>query len=66
MQNNSDRTADPGRRRFIQQAAAAGLLTAMGARFPTAYGESTGQGGGRVARTILICLLYTSDAADDL
>ena len=54
MQNNSDRAADPGRRRFIQQAAAAGLLTAMGARFPTAYGESTGQGGARMARTILM------------
>ncbi len=53
MQSKSDRTTDPGRRRFIQQAAAAGLLTAIGARIPIAYGKSGGQGGTKPARTIL-------------
>ena len=41
MQSKTDRMADAGRRRFIKQAAAAGVLTAMGSRFPTAHGEST-------------------------
>lgn len=54
MQSESDRSADPGRRRFIKRAAAAGLLTAMGSRFPLAYGESTGLGGSNMARTILM------------
>jgi hypothetical protein len=54
MQRKTDRTADPGRRRFIKQAAAAGVLTAMGSHVPIARGESTGQGGSSMARTILM------------
>lgn len=41
MQSDADKTADPGRRRFVNQAAAAGLLAAMGSQFPIASGVST-------------------------
>jgi predicted amidohydrolase YtcJ len=54
MQSKSDKTADSGRRRFIKQAAAAGVLTAVGSRFPIAYGESTKQRGINMARMILM------------
>ncbi len=54
MANKSEKTADPGRRRFIKQAAAAGLITAVGSRFQIAHGDSTGQGGINMARTLLV------------
>ena len=54
MRSKADKAANPGRRRFIKQAAGAGLLTAVASRFPVAYGESTQQRGLDMARTILM------------
>ena len=54
MQSKFDKTADPGRRRFIKQAAAAGLLTTVASRFPIAYGKSPEQRGISMKRTILM------------
>ncbi len=54
MQRKFDKTADPGRRRFIKQAAAAGLLTTVASRFPIAYGKSPEQRGISMKRTILM------------
>ena len=54
MRRESDRIEKPGRRTFIKQTAAAGLLAAVAARFPTSYGESTEQRGNNMTRTILM------------
>ncbi len=54
MQSNCDTIADPGRRCFVKQESAAGLLAAVAFRFPVAYGESSEQRGKTVKRTILM------------
>ncbi len=54
MRSKSDKTADPGRRSFIKQSAAAGLLTAVASRFPITYGKSAEQRGINMARMILM------------
>lgn len=54
MHKQPDRTVDPGRRRFIKQAAAAGVVTAVGSRFPAAHAESTAQQGTNMTQTILM------------
>ena len=54
MQDTSNKSADQGRRRFIKQTAAAGLLAAVAPYVPTAYGELTRQRGNNMARTILM------------
>ena len=54
MRSKSDKTTKSGRRHFIKQVAATGLLTAMASRISTAYGEPTEQRGINMTRTILM------------
>lgn len=54
MSEESNRNGIPGRRDFIKQVGTAGLLTALGSRFPAVYGASTTPGGTRTPWTLLI------------
>jgi predicted amidohydrolase YtcJ len=60
MQNTADKMAAPGRRRFIKQAATAGLFAALGSHPTTASGGQTERRGIRMARIILMNGKFTT------